>query len=323
MAKCYLAIYENCAGEKQHYFICANSLPSTEPFGCGVRWIIDGSYPFANDSVKYTTWSQVPNSDISLAQSLAISAIGIAQQSRSIAGTAESKATVATASAANAQQTSHEAQSTAATANSKATAATVKADNAGNFAKQALGKAGDAFNKALEAATIALTVLSLYQGLKALKGLPGLPGLPGRNGRDGRNGIDGRPGRDGVTTVVQIPGRQGDRGFPGISGLPGRNGRNGIDGRPGRDGRDVNPADLAGLRAFIAAQHAQTRAAGTALHATTRTYILTPIMAALAPILAICKQISVLQVGFFDGVTNKNLKDSRLLLKRKLLLKKR
>ena len=66
MAKCYLAVYENCAGEKQHYFICANSLPSTEPFGCGVRWIIDGGYPFPNDSVKYTNWSQVPNSDISL-----------------------------------------------------------------------------------------------------------------------------------------------------------------------------------------------------------------------------------------------------------------
>jgi post-segregation antitoxin (ccd killing protein) len=53
----------------------------------------------------------------------------------------------------------------------------------------------------------------------------------------------------------------------------------------------VNPGDLASLRALIVSQHTQTRANSTAQHSTTRTTILTPILAALAPILALLKQI--------------------------------
>lgn len=62
MPKCWMAIYENCAGAKQNYFVCA-TVVGTEPFGCGVRWVVDGNRPFPNDSVKWTNWSEVPKAD--------------------------------------------------------------------------------------------------------------------------------------------------------------------------------------------------------------------------------------------------------------------
>ncbi|MBD2411888.1 hypothetical protein H6H01_14285 [Nostoc calcicola FACHB-3891] len=182
-------------------------------------------------------------------------------------------------------------------ANDNATTAFNKAKEAQGIGEQAKGLAGQAFNKAGEALGVALTALSLYQGIKYLKGLKGDPGIPGRPGRDGLNGrpgLDGRPGRDGlqgapgITQIIQIPGRPGRDGRNGLNGLPGRSGLNGL---PGRNGVDAVPYNDAGLRALIVSQHTQTRANSTAQHSTTRTTILTPIMAALAPILALLKQI--------------------------------
>ncbi|MEI1375986.1 hypothetical protein PQG02_06950 [Nostoc sp. UHCC 0926] len=240
------------------------------------------------------------------ARAIGLNAANIASTSQVTASRSQVVAEAAAFAAQHAQTTANGAEKNAETANSNATTAYLEAKKSTTIAKGASDEAhnatdvatkakqiatgsvdfaGKAFNKATEALTVALTVLALYQGLKGLAGLRGLPGLPGR---------DGRNGRDGVTTVIQAPGtpgRQGDRGLPGLSGLPGRSGRNGIDGKPGKDGRDVNPADLAGLRAFIAAQHTQTRAAGTALHSATRTFILTPIMAVVTPILVLCQKI--------------------------------
>ncbi|MHC5823605.1 MAG: hypothetical protein ACYT04_49175, partial [Nostoc sp.] len=84
-------------------------------------------------------------------------------------------------------------------------------------------------------------------------------------GVDGRNGLDGAPG---ITTVVQIPGIPGKDGAPGQNGrpgvgFPGKNGvsgKNGTNGINGKNGVDVNPADLADLKALIVQQHATTRA---------------------------------------------------------------
>ncbi|MEH2243546.1 MAG: hypothetical protein V7K85_12635 [Nostoc sp.] len=194
--------------------------------------------------------------------------------------------------------------------------------------------------KAEKALQVALTALALYQTFKALRGIPGLQGVPGTSGATGRQdtpGRDGLNGRDGVTSIIQVPGtpgRQGDRGLPGLSGLAGRPGRDGINGQPGaagapgrngtngrnglnglngRDGVDVNPGDLAGLREFIRNQHAQTRASGAALHNITRTYILTPIMAILAPVLILCQKIfdivskaaDVAQLALLNIINNK------------------
>ncbi|MEH2319001.1 collagen-like triple helix repeat-containing protein [Nostoc sp.] len=167
--------------------------------------------------------------------------------------------------ATTAYQKAIEAQATANNATTIANNATTTANNATKEATKADNHAGQAFAKALEALGVALTALSLYQ---AFKGIRGLQGIPGTNGRNGRNGIDGAPG---ITTVVQIPGepgapgRDGAPGRPGV-GVQGRPGTNGINGKPGtngingRNGIDVNPADVAGLRALIIQQHAGTRA---------------------------------------------------------------
>ncbi|MGF1934543.1 MAG: hypothetical protein RM347_009085 [Nostoc sp. ChiQUE02] len=196
---------------------------------------------------------------VSLAQSAQITASGAS----STAQVAQSTASQAKLTADGAVRNARQANDNATTAFAKANEATVianqtttKANEATRAANNAQGRAGEAFNKALEALGVALTALSLYQAFKGLRGLQGLPG------RDGRNGVDGRPGINGVTTVIQLPGQRGERGFPGISGLPGRRGEQGIpglNGKDGRDGIDVNPGDLAGLKAFIAAQHTQTR----------------------------------------------------------------
>ena len=233
---------------------------------------------------------------------VAITALGIGQAANSLAASAQSAANRASGQAVAAQGAAIQAQTTAdgavrnakqandnaTTAFAKATEATTTASGAKNAANTATQKAGEAFGKAVEALGVALTAIALVQTVRSLRGIPG---------RDGRNGINGINGKDGITTIVTlpgIPGRQGERGFPGISGLPGRNGRdgiNGINGRDGKDGKDVNPGDLAGLRSLIIQQHNQTRLNSTAQHSATRTTTLTPIMAALAPILALLKQI--------------------------------
>ncbi|BBD68652.1 triple helix repeat-containing collagen [Nostoc commune NIES-4072] len=136
--------------------------------------------------------------------------------------------------------------------------------------------------------------------------MQGIPGIPGRQGERGLQGIPGVPGRDGVTTVVTLPGtpgRQGERGLPGISGLPGRNG---LPGKDGRDGKDVNPGDLAGLRALIVQQHTQTRLNSTTQHSTTRTSILTPILALLKQIYDIVSKFSnAAQLALLNIINNK------------------
>ncbi|MEH2331570.1 hypothetical protein [Nostoc sp.] len=236
-------------------------------------------------------------------KNIALDAKGIGEAANLKAGAAQVTATraenfgiVANANAKTAQVAADGAVRNAARANENATTAYNKANeaelaankaqntaaNAEGIGNQAKKNAGEALGKAGQALSVGLTAITLYQTVRFLRGLPGLPGRDGRNGVDGRNGINGAPG---VTTIVQIP------GTPGRDGLPGMNGRPGINGINGRNGRDVNPADLAGLKAFIAAQHAQTRAAGGALHSATRQYILAPIMGILAPLILICKQI--------------------------------
>ncbi|MFN6485519.1 MULTISPECIES: collagen-like protein [unclassified Nostoc] len=181
--------------------------------------------------------------------------------------------------ARQAQLTADGAVRNAAIANDNATTAYKKANEAQGIGEQAKRVAGDALGKAGVALTTALTAIALYQGVRSLRGLQGIPGIPGKQGE---RGLQGLPGRDGVTTVVTLP------GTPGKDGAPGRDGKPGI---PGRNGKDVNPAEAASLRALIISQHTQTRANSTAQHATTRFSILTPIMAALAPIFAVCQQI--------------------------------
>ncbi|MEH2211900.1 hypothetical protein [Nostoc sp.] len=187
--------------------------------------------------------------------------------------------------ASQAQTTADGAVRNASRANENATTAYQKATEAQGIGEQAKRVAQDALGKAGVALTTALTAIALYQGVKSLRGLQGIPGIPGRQGERGLQGIQGvpgTPGRDGVTTVVTLPGTPGARG---------QTGRQGVPGIPGRNGRDVNPAEAASLRALIISQHTQTRANSTVQHTATRTTILTPIMAALAPIFAICQQI--------------------------------
>ncbi|MHC5735849.1 MAG: hypothetical protein ACYTXH_13640, partial [Nostoc sp.] len=200
----------------------------------------------------------------------------------------------------------------ASAAKQQALVAQREAQESRSIGEQAKRVAADALSKAGVALGTALTALALYQGVKALRGLQGIPGVPGAPGRQGDRGLQGVPGRDGITTVVQIPGipgrdgapgrdgrngtvgapgRQGERGLQGLPGVPGRDGLQGLPGRDGRDGIDVNPAEAASLRALIISQHTQTRANSTAQHGQTRVTILTPIIAALAPILALLKQI--------------------------------
>ncbi|MEH1906650.1 alanine-zipper protein, partial [Nostoc sp.] len=199
------------------------------------------------------------------AQAAAGRAQGTANSALAKAGQAQSTADAANRNASQANENAKSAYQKAVEAQLTANQATTKANEATTTANRATNKAGEAFSKAVEALGVALTAIALYQGLKSLRGLQGIPGINGRNGVDGRNGIDGAPG---VTTVVQIPGEPGAQGAPGrpgtngFSGLPGRNGTNGspgINGVNGRNGIDVNPADLAGLRALIITQHAATR----------------------------------------------------------------
>lgn len=242
--------------------------------------------------------------DVGIVRGIATYARSIAEAANLKAGSAQIAATRAQGTADTAIGNARQAQTTAdgavrnaKQANENATTAYKKAVGAESIAEQAKRLGGQALSKAGEALSVGLTALALYQTFKGLRGLKGDPGIPGRQGERGFQGvpgIPGRAGRDGVTTVVQIPGApgpQGERGLPGLSGLPGRNGRDGLPGRDGKDGKDVSPAEAASLRTLIIAQHTQTRANSTAQHQGTRTTILTPIMAALAPILALLKQI--------------------------------
>ncbi|MEH2193410.1 MAG: hypothetical protein V7K98_12335 [Nostoc sp.] len=206
-------------------------------------------------------------------KNIALDAKGIGEAARLQAGAAQVTATraeaigtTANSNALQAQLTADGAVRNAATANANATTAYKKATEAQGIGEQAKSIAGDALGKAGTALTTALTAIALYQGFKALRGLQGIPGIPGR---DGRNGIDGRqgiPGRDGITTVVQVPGQPGRDGAPGRQGFPGRNGVNGRDG-------NMNPADLASLRGFIAAQHTTTRASAASAIGGLKTFV--------------------------------------------------
>ncbi|MEH2219171.1 MAG: collagen-like protein [Nostoc sp.] len=165
------------------------------------------------------------------------------------------------------------------TANDNATTAYKKATEAESIGEQAKRIAGDALGKAGVALTTALTAIALYQRIKSLRGLQGIPGLPGVKGDKGDKGERGLPGLNGVTTVVTLPGAKGDKGDPGRNGS---NGRPGI-GIPGKPGKDVNPADIASLKALIIEQHTQTRSFTAGIRA--------KISAALAPIFALCTSI--------------------------------
>ncbi|MBN3926115.1 hypothetical protein [Nostoc sp. NMS4] len=240
-------------------------------------------------------------SSIAEVRNIAIDAKGIGEAANLKAGAAQVTSARAQGIAESALGTAKQAQLTAdgavrnaAIANQNASTAYQKATQAEGLGEQAKRIAGEALGKAGVALTTALTAIALYQTVKGLRGLQGIPGIPGRQGERGLQGIPGIPGRDGITTVVQVPGvpgRQGERGLPGISGLPGRAGRDGLPGKDGRNGIDVSPAEAASLRALIIQQHTQTRLNSTSQHSATRTTILTPIMAALAPILALLKQI--------------------------------
>ena len=197
-------------------------------------------------------------SSISEVRVIALDAKGIGEAANLKAGQAiESVAGVrviavrADSKASQAQTTADGAVRNASRANENATTAYQKATEAQGIGEQAKRVAQDALGKAGVALTTALTAIALYQTVKGLRGLQGIPGIPGRQGERGLQGIQGVPGRDGITTVVQVPGVPGRNGRNGVNGLPGRNGRNGID---------VNPADVASLRALIVQQHAATRA---------------------------------------------------------------
>ncbi|MEH2123710.1 collagen-like protein [Nostoc sp.] len=225
-------------------------------------------------------------------KNIALDAKDIGESAKLQAGAAQVTATraenfgaTAISNAKQAQLTADGAVRNASIANDNATTAYTKATQAEGIGEQAKRIAGDALGKAGIALTTALTALALYQTVKSLRGLQGLPGRQGDRGPQGLQGIPGRDGingLNGVTTVVQIPGTPGTRG---------QTGRQGVPGIPGRNGTDVNPAETASLRALIISQHTQTRANSTVQHTATRTTILTPIMAALAPIFAICQQI--------------------------------
>jgi len=240
------------------------------------------------------------------AQASAVVAQGTATQAQVTADGAIRNASQANQNAKTAYQKAAEAQLTANNATTIANQATTKANEATTTANRATNKAGEAFGKALEALGVALTVLALYQGLKSLRGLQGipgrqgLPGLRGLTGMQGVPGINGLNGASGITQIIQIPGTPGRNGRdglsgltgrPGLNGLPGLAGRPGLNGLPGRNGVDAVPYNDAGLRAFIAGQHGLTRGASSANHQSTRVTILTPIMAALAPILTLLKSI--------------------------------
>ncbi|MEH2437368.1 MAG: hypothetical protein V7K25_24560 [Nostoc sp.] len=238
------------------------------------------------------------------ARSLADAANLTASTARLAAGRAQNTADIAIGIGRQAQVTADGAVRNANQANDNATTAYQKAREAENIGQKALRLGGEALGKAGEALGTALTVLALYQTVRGLRGLQGAPGIPGPKGERGLQGIQGIPGRDGITTVVTLPGtpgRQGERGLPGISGLPGRNGRDGLPGKDGKDGKDVNPGDLAGLKALIIQQHTQTRLNSTTQHTTTRARILTPILAAFAPIVALLKQIYDIVSKFSDA----------------------
>ncbi|MEH2369935.1 hypothetical protein [Nostoc sp.] len=223
---------------------------------------------------------------------IALDAKGIGEAANLKAGAAQVTSARAQGIAESALSNARQAQLTAdgavrnaAIANENATTAYNKANEAQGIGEQAKRIAGDALGKAGVALTTALTAIALYQGVKSLRGLQGIPGIPGRQGErglQGIQGIQGVPGRDGVTTVVTLPGTPGPRG---------QTGRQGVPGIPGRNGRDVSPAEAASLRTLIIQQHTQTRLNSTSQHSATRTTILTPILAAFAPVLALLKQI--------------------------------
>lgn len=194
---------------------------------------------------------------VDTAQSTADTALRKANQAQTTADGAVRNAATANTNATTAYNTAINAQNTATTAQGTA-------NQAKGLAQRALDLGGTALNKAGQALGTALTAIALYQTLKGLKGLKGDRGLPGLPGRPGRDGLPGRNGRDGVTTtlVVQVPGQKGDkgdRGERGLRGLPG------IPGRNGQDAPDMNQAQVADLKVFIAGQHQQTR--GTLLGA--------------------------------------------------------
>jgi methyl-accepting chemotaxis protein len=218
------------------------------------------------------------------ARGLSASATSLAQSAQISADSAQSTANGARNTASQAQTTADGAVRNASRANENATIAYTEAKSAATtatkaqtIAQQAQQKAGEALQKVVEIGGTVLTILSIVQALRLLRGLPGKDGAPGRAGRDGAQGRPGTNGAPGITQVVQTPGRPGKDGAPGrpgISGLPGRPGINGLQGLPGRDGApgrpginglngrngiDTMPYNDAGLKAFIAAQHAGTR----------------------------------------------------------------
>ncbi|MCC5626854.1 hypothetical protein LC613_01065 [Nostoc sphaeroides CHAB 2801] len=287
-------------------------------------------------------------STASQAQTTANGAVRNAGQANENAKTAYTTALKADEKAKSASATAIKADVKADTATATATRVGTLAEQAKGLAGQAFSKAGEALTVGLTA----LALYQTFKGLRGLQGIPGIPGrqgerglqgitgMPGRNGittvvtlpgipgrqgerglqgvpgapgKQGERGIQGLPGvsgRDGITSVVTLPGTPG---APGRQGLPGTPGRQGLPGRNGRDGIDVNPAEAASLRALIIAQHNQTRLNSTTQHSATRTRILTPILAAFAPVLALLKQIydivskaaSAAQLALLNIINNK------------------
>ncbi|HYX19071.1 MAG TPA: hypothetical protein VE944_32915 [Nostoc sp.] len=261
----------------------------------GFNGAIDAVRALANEakglSASATSLAQSALGNASTAQSTAVAAQSTAVAAQSAASMARVTALESQTVAGNAIKNAATAQGTALEAQRQAATATATATKTKTLAEQALQKGGEALTKVLEIGATVLTIVALVQGIKALRGIPGPRGIPGQRGERGFMGFPGLRGRDGVTTVVTlpgIPGKPGDRGFPGLSGKNGRDGRNGINGK---DGVDAVPYNDSGLRAFIAAQHTGTRANSNVQHGTTRTTILTPILAAFAPVLALLKQI--------------------------------
>ncbi|AFY48899.1 collagen triple helix repeat protein [Nostoc sp. PCC 7524] len=196
------------------------------------------------------------------AKATAQSAFATAKNVDGKANTAINLATNAIGTANSASGTANIAITNASTAQATAN----KADQKAGTAQQAAIAANKTSNNALEKAGLAFGLATTTYGLlKLLQNRPGIPGRPGRDGRNGVNGRDGRPGRDGARGLQGIPGRPGINGIngidgrPGLQGIPGRRGEPGFpgaNGRPGingRDGRDVNPADLADIKARLAA----------------------------------------------------------------------
>lgn len=95
--------------------------------------------------------------------------------------------------------------------------------------------------------------IDYFDGINGINGKTPIKGKDYRDGLDGytpKKGVDYKDGKDGIS----IKGDKGDsiKGDKGDKGLPGLNGKTpqkGIDYKDGKDGKDVNPADVAELKA--------------------------------------------------------------------------